>query len=127
MTGCIESHLEVDPSRLWLEVDFTNLPRSNEAQSRGEQRFNYGKRVASGKAAIFLHAEGGRLPSLAWRKRKRAGSDVKRSAAPGLRRPLKSPLPQTVKPIVRCTQNDTLEPPARSFLPSRKMERVTQA
>jgi hypothetical protein len=44
MTGSAKSHLEVDPSRLWLEDDFLYLPRSNEAQSLGEQRFNHGNR-----------------------------------------------------------------------------------
>jgi hypothetical protein len=109
MTGCAEPHLEVDPSRLWLEDDFLDLPRSNEAQSLGEQRFNHGEPVAKGKTAIVLHAEGGRLPSSARRKRKRGGGDVKGSASPGLRPPLTSPPPQTVKPVARSTRND-IEP-----------------
>ncbi|HRF74429.1 MAG TPA: hypothetical protein PL117_16815, partial [Accumulibacter sp.] len=98
--------LEIDPSGLWLEDDFFYLPRSNEAQSLGEQRFNHEEAAARGKAAIVLHAEGGRLPSSARRKRKRAGSDVKGSAAPGLRPPLTSPPPQTAKTSARSTRND---------------------
>ena len=65
-----------------------------------------------GKAAIVLHAEGGRLPSSARSKRKRAGSDVKGSAAPGLRPPLTSPPPQTAKTSARSTGND-IEPSLR--------------
>jgi hypothetical protein len=106
MAGSAKSHLEVDPSRLWLEDDFLYLPRSNEAQSLGEQRFNHEEPVAKGKAAIVLHAEGGRLPSSARRKRKRGGGDVKGSASPGLRPPLTSPPPQSVKPTARSTRND---------------------
>jgi len=82
MNGGAKPDLEIDPSGLWLEDDFFYLPRSNEAQSLGEQRFNHEEVAARGKAAIVLHAEGGRLPSSAQRKRKRAGSDVKGSAAP---------------------------------------------
>jgi len=84
MNGGAEPDLEIDPSGLWLEDDFFYLPRSNEAKSLGEQSFNHEEAAARGKAAIVLHAEGGRLPSSARRKRKRAGSDVKGSAAPGL-------------------------------------------
>jgi len=85
MTGSAKSHLKIDPSRLWLEDDFIHLPRSNETQSLGEQLFNRGEPVASGKAAIVLHAEGGRLSSSAPSGRKRARGDVKGSASPGLR------------------------------------------
>jgi hypothetical protein len=109
MNGRAKSDLEIDPSGLWLEDDFSYLPRSNEAQSLGEQRFNHEEPAARGKAAIVLHAEGGRLPSSARRKRKRAGSDVKGSAAPGLRPPLTSPPPQTAKTSARSTRND-IEP-----------------
>jgi hypothetical protein len=115
MTGCAEPHLEVDSSRLWLEDDFLYLPRSNDAQSLGEQRFNHDEPVAKGKAAIVRHPEGGRLPSSARRKRKRGGGDVKGSASPGLRPPLTSPPPQTVKPVARSTRND-IEPQKLSDL-----------
>ncbi|MCP5229893.1 hypothetical protein [Accumulibacter sp.] len=76
MTGSAKSQLEVDPSGLWLEDDFFYLPRSNEAQSLGEQRFNHEEAAATGKAVIVLYAEGSRLPSSARRKRKRGGSDM---------------------------------------------------
>ncbi|EXI84781.1 MAG: hypothetical protein AW11_03738 [Candidatus Accumulibacter regalis] len=109
MDGRAKSDLEVDPSKLRLEDDFIDLPRSNETQSLGEQRFNHEEAAARGKAAIVLHAEGGRLPSSAQRERKRGGGDVKGSAAPGLRPPLTSPLPQNAKPIAGSIRND-IEP-----------------
>jgi len=105
VNGGAKSDLEIDPPVLWLEDDFIDLPRSNETQSLGEQRFNHEEAAARGKAAIVLHAEGGRLPSSAQRERKRGGGDVKGSAAPGLRPPLTSPSPQTDKTSARSTQN----------------------
>jgi len=109
VNGGAKPDLKIDPSGLWLEDDLSYLPRSNETQSLGEQRFNHEEPVARGKAAIVLHAEGGRLPSSARSKRKRAGSDVKGSAAPGLRPPLTSPPPQAAKTSARSTGND-IEP-----------------
>jgi hypothetical protein len=109
MNGGAKRHLEVDPSGLWLKGDLIYLPRSNKAQSLGEQRFNHEEPVARGKAAIVLHAEGGRLPPSARRKRKRGGGDVKGSATPGLRPPLTSPPPQTRNATARSTRND-IEP-----------------
>ena len=106
MNGGAKSYLEVDSSGLWLKGDLLYLPRSNKAQSLGEQRFNHEEPVARGKAAIVLRAEGGRLPPSARRKRKRGGGDVKGSAAPGLRPPFTSPPPQTRNTTARSTGND---------------------
>ncbi|HPP47556.1 MAG TPA: hypothetical protein PLF25_08675 [Accumulibacter sp.] len=58
MNGGAKSDLEIDPSRRRLEDDFFYLPRSNEAQRLGEQRFNHEEAAAKEKAAMVLHAEG---------------------------------------------------------------------
>jgi hypothetical protein len=42
VNGGAKPDLKIDPSGLWLEDDSFCLPRSNEAQSLGEQRFNKG-------------------------------------------------------------------------------------
>lgn len=97
MIGRAKLHSEVDPSSLRRKSHLTYLRRSNEAQGLGEQRFNHKQPVARVKAAFALHAEGGRLPSSAWRKGERGGCDVKGSPTPGLRSPLTSPPPEPAR------------------------------
>jgi SPP1 family predicted phage head-tail adaptor len=106
MNCCAERHLEVNPPLFGCKDHLIHLPRSDKTQSLGEQRFNHGEPVERRKAAIVLHAECGRLPPSARRKRKRGGGDVKGSATPGLRPPLTSPPPQNHKATARSTRND---------------------
>ncbi len=105
MTGGAELHLEVDPSSLRCKGHLIHLPGRDEAQGLGEQRFNHEEPVGRGKAAIVLHAEAGRLPPSAKRKRTRGGGNVKGPATPGLRPPLTSPPPQTTRLSSVSTRN----------------------